>query len=73
MQFRQYISKLRPFWWPAITKCLKPRLAGAERGKPPEPELTPNITPITNTMTEKSGQVQMKGDVKVGQERNPFF
>ena len=36
-------------------------------------ELTPNITPITNTMTEKSGQVQMKSDVKVGQERNPFF
>ena len=36
-------------------------------------ELTPPITPITNTMTEKSGQVKMKSDVKVGQERNPFF
>ena len=24
-------------------------------------------------MTEKSGQFQIKSDVKVGQERNPFF
>ena len=36
-------------------------------------DLTPNITSITNTMTEKSRQAQMKGDVKIGQERNPSF
>ena len=39
-------------------------------------DLTPNITPITpitNTMTEKSGLAQMISDAKIGQERNPFF
>ena len=35
--------------------------------------LTPPITPITNTMTEKSGQVKMKSDVQIGQEKNLSF